>query len=73
MGEGLARLRRDRGVSQRELAEALGVSLGAIQRSEYGTNSMGIYQFLATLWELDATDAEILDLLRLDAKAREAV
>jgi|GEM_PF-6025318 len=72
LGKGLKILRHRRGMTEQELADSVRVTRQAIRNAELGNHSIGVHQFLRMVWELDATDAEILELLRLDAKAREA-
>ena len=59
-GRRLAELRRDRGLSQQQLADAIGLTTGAIKHFEKGRNRITADQLVQLARALDCRAADIL-------------
>jgi len=59
LGQRVAKLRRDRGLTQEQLAEKMGVSRNHIADIELGTRNTGIWSFLLIARALDLAPPEL--------------
>ena len=62
----LAELRKQRGLSQRKLAAAAGISRSKIERIEYGKNEIGKISLSFAKRLADALGVTMEELLKLD-------
>lgn len=60
LGEHVAKLRRDRGFTQEQLAERMGVSRNHVADIELGTRNTGVFSLLMLARALDVSGGEIL-------------
>ena len=59
IGQRVATLRRERGLTQEQLAEAAGVSRNHIADIELGARNTGVWSFLLLARALDASPSEL--------------
>lgn len=59
LGKRVAKLRRERGLTQEQLAEKMGVSRNHIADIELGTRNTGVWSFLLIARALDIQPAEL--------------
>ena len=59
LGERVAKLRRERDLTQEELAEKMGVSRNHIADIELGTRNTGVWSFLLMARALDVPPSEL--------------
>ena len=62
LGEHVAKLRRDKGLTQEALAERMGVSRNHIADIELGTRNTGAWSLLLLARALDLPAAEVLSV-----------
>jgi transcriptional regulator with XRE-family HTH domain len=60
IGERVAKLRRERGLTQEQLAEEAGVSRNHIADIELGARNTGIWSFMLLARALDTTASDLL-------------
>jgi transcriptional regulator with XRE-family HTH domain len=64
LGERVATLRRERGLTQEQLAEKMGVSRNHIADIELGTRNTGVWSFLLIARALGISPAELFRTLK---------